>query len=155
MVEHQTEDDRRRQLAVATVFAEKYNWELHEYESRFAVIDLYLTDKHRDQITGLCEVKCRPEYKHDEFDTIYVSFNKWYRLYLASVAFNVPGWIVFWYGADLYVRSLNVERVFTQPGCNLAIRGRTGRKNAANDLEPMILVPRTLLHTVATKVKVD
>ena len=159
MVQRQTDADTKRELAIAQLFAEKSNWYAHKYEARYAIIDYYLTDhkeKHRgDSIVGLLEVKSRPSYKHDDFETIIVSLNKWYHLFLAHEAFDVPGWFIFWYGKDYLVRTLNVKTFAPGKGCIVTLGGRTDRSDAPNDLEPVIEVPRHLLTTIATDVTLD
>lgn len=155
-MERQTKTDKKRELAVAQLFADKSKWYAHEYKARYAIIDFYLTDhkdKHRgDSIVGLLEVKCRPTYKHDDFETVIVSLNKWYHLFLAHEAFHVPGWFIFWYGKDLYVRTLNVANVAPGKNCIVTLGGRGDRPDAPNDLEPIIEVPKGLLTTIATKI---
>lgn len=84
---------------------------------------------------GVGEIKCRNN-PHNEYPTVYLSVHKWSRLLEVSRALNVRGiFVANWTDQTrwIYVDQINASAH--------TIAGRYDRKDAPNDLEPMILVP--------------
>lgn len=138
----QTANDLERQVAVAALLEQRWQWELHSFGD-LNPVDWWAEQDNR--IKAFLELKVRT-YSRDDFGDVWFAMRKWLALTMTASAFGVQGiFVVQFTDALLWI---DIADVSGHPDTiKIGIGERRGR-GLPNDREPVIHVPIVFMEEV-------
>ena len=132
-------EDRAAEKQVAETIMEIWRCELCQFGA-LCPVDWYA--KRAGRVVGVVELKSRT-HAWDAYPTVYLNVRKWLALILAQVGMGVPAVFVVQFTDGIFwcpVRHIDASR--------MKIGGCTRTVKSANDIEPVIEVPVSLLRPI-------